>query len=80
LASWALGLVAVTLGVRLVLASFSEYICLRGNLARLALGLLPLKDLVAFGLWLSSFLGHEVVWQGRRYRLTREGLLEPLGE
>ena len=80
LASWALGLVASTLGVRLVLAWFSEYICLRGNLGRLALGLLPLKDIVAFGLWLSSFLGHEVVWQGRRYRLTREGLLEPLGK
>jgi ceramide glucosyltransferase len=76
-ASWALGLVAVTLAVRLAVAWVSEYVCLRGKLALPALLLLPLKDLVAFGLWLSSFGGNEVVWQGQRYRLSREGLLAP---
>ena len=45
-----------------------------------ALLLLPLKDLLSFGLWLASFLGNEVVWQGRRYRLTPDGLLVPLQE
>ena len=29
-------------------------------------------------LWLMSFLGSEVVWKGRRFRLTREGRLVPL--
>ena len=78
LASWALGLVAVTLALRFVLAWFSEKVCLGGNLSRLALFLLPWKDLSAFYLWLSSFGGNEVVWRGRRYRLTRDGLLTPL--
>jgi len=80
LASWVLGLVAATLAVRFVLAWFSEYVCLGGNLAPAAVLLLPVKDLLSFGLWLASFLGNEVVWQGRRYRLTQDGLLTPLRE
>jgi ceramide glucosyltransferase len=80
LAHWALGLVAATLAVRFVLAWFSEAVCLRGNLSPSALLLLPLKDLLSFGLWLTSFLGNEVTWKGRRYRLTREGILVPLEE
>lgn len=77
-ASWALGLVAVVLAVRTILARFAEGPCLKGTLPRAALLLLPLKDLLSFGLWLLSFLGQEVAWKGRRYRLTREGLLVPL--
>jgi ceramide glucosyltransferase len=79
-APWALGLVAATLVLRFGLAWFSEVMCLRGNVTLPALLLLPVKDLLAFFLWLSSFLGNEVVWKGRRFRLTREGLLVPIGE
>jgi ceramide glucosyltransferase len=78
LASWALGLVAVTLALRFVVAWFSETVCLGGHLSPPALLLLPVKDLVAFGLWCSSFWGKEVMWRSRRYRLTPEGLLVPL--
>jgi len=78
LAAWALGLVALTLGLRWAVAWFSEFVCLEGHLSRPALLLLPLKDLMAFSLWLSSFWGQEVVWGDRRYRLTRDGLLVPL--
>jgi ceramide glucosyltransferase len=80
LAPWALGLVAAVLALRLVLARFSEGPCLKGTLPWTAFFLLPLKDLLSFGLWLLSFLGHEVAWKGRRFRLTRQGLLVPLGE
>jgi ceramide glucosyltransferase len=79
-APWALGLLAATLTLRLGLAWFCEALCLKGKIAFPALLLLPLKDLLAFGLWLASFLGNEVIWKGRRYRLTREGRLEPLRE
>ncbi len=79
-APWAWGLAAAALALRLGLAWFSERLCLRGALPLPALLLLPLKDLLSFGLWLSSFLGNEVDWQGRRYRLSREGLLTPLEE
>jgi ceramide glucosyltransferase len=80
LAPWALGLAAATLALRLGLAWLSEVVFLRGPLPVPALLLLPLKDLLSFGLWLASFLGNEVVWKGRRFRLTREGRLVPGGE
>jgi ceramide glucosyltransferase len=80
LAPWALGLAAATLALRLGLAWCSEVVCLRGRLTLPALFLVPVKDLLAFVLWLSSFLGNTVVWKGQRFRLTREGRLAPIGE
>ena len=77
LAPWAWGLAAATLVLRGVLAGFSERRCLKGELPLGALALLPVKDLLAFGLWLASFLGHQVNWGGRSYRVTREGKLAP---
>lgn len=75
-ASWAVGLVAATVALRWGLAWFGEAVCLKGPLSFPALFLVPLKDLLSFGLWLASFLGNEVVWKGRRYHLTREGRLQ----
>ncbi len=77
LAPWAWGLVAATLALRGTLAIFSERRCLKGELPPWAFALLPLKDLLSFGLWLSSFLGSRVSWGGRSYRVTPEGKLAP---
>ena len=66
---------AATLTLRWTLAGFSEWTCLRGHLARNDFWLLPLKDLLAFGLWALSFLGDRVTWGGKTYRVTREGKL-----
>jgi ceramide glucosyltransferase len=77
LASWAWGLAAATLILRGVLAGFAGRRSLEGDLPLWALGLLPLKDLLAFGLWLASFLGSRVDWGGRPYRVTPEGKLSP---
>jgi ceramide glucosyltransferase len=78
LAPWALGLAAATLVLRGALAGFSERRCLKGELPLWAFALLPAKDLLAFGLWLASFLGHRVAWGGRSFRVTPEGKLAPL--
>ena len=75
---WAWALVAATLIIREVVANFSEFRCLRGELPWWAFGLLPVKDLFSFGLWLASFLGNGVTWGERTYRVTREGKLVPL--
>jgi ceramide glucosyltransferase len=75
LAPWAWALVAVTLILRGAVAGFSAKVCLRTELPRRAFALLPLKDLLAFGLWLLSFLGRRVSWGERAYRVTREGKL-----
>jgi ceramide glucosyltransferase len=77
LAPWAWGLAAATLVLRGVLAGFAEGRCLKGRLPLWAFGLLPLRDLLAFGLWLASFLGNRVAWGERAYRVTREGKLAP---
>ncbi|MCK9376685.1 MAG: bacteriohopanetetrol glucosamine biosynthesis glycosyltransferase HpnI [Syntrophobacterales bacterium] len=77
LAPWAWGAMFATLALRAVVAVFSEKLCLRGSLPLPAFALLPFKDLVAFGLWLASFLGSRVSWGGRAYRVTREGRLVP---
>jgi len=77
LAAWAWGLVAATLAIRGVVAVFSERLCLQGSLSWRTLGLLPLKDLLAFGLWLASFLGSRVAWGDRYFQVTPEGKLTP---
>ena len=37
--------------------------------------LVPIKDLLAVGVWALSFLGNSVVWRGQRYRVLRGGKL-----
>jgi ceramide glucosyltransferase len=80
LALWAGGLVLSVLVVRWLLTYGSERIFLRGELPWLYLALLPLKDLISFGLWLLSFLGDQVIWQGKKYRVTPAGKLIKLTE
>jgi ceramide glucosyltransferase len=77
LTPWAWGLVAATLTIRGVVAGFSERLCLQGDLSWWAFGLLPVKDLFSFGLWLASFLGSRVTWGERTFRVTPVGKLVP---
>jgi ceramide glucosyltransferase len=37
--------------------------------------LIPVKDLLQFGLWVSAFAGQHVEWRGERMRLRRDGTL-----
>ena len=74
----ALGLMAVTLLLRGTLAWFSERLCLKGELPAAAFLLVPLKDFLAFGLWLLSFLGRRVIWQDTPFKITPDGKLTPL--
>lgn len=40
--------------------------------------LLPVRDVLSFGVFLASFAGSSVDWQGRRYRVDRDGVLTSL--
>lgn len=40
--------------------------------------LYPLRDLLGFLCWIASYAGGTILWRGRRYRLTRGGLMHPL--
>lgn len=35
--------------------------------------LLPLRDLLSFGIWVAGFLGRTVAWRGRKLRVTKDG-------
>lgn len=37
--------------------------------------LIPLRDLLAFGVWLASFVGNHVYWRGTQYRILPGGKL-----
>jgi ceramide glucosyltransferase len=41
------------------------------------LWLVPLRDLIAVGVWIASFTGHTVVWRGDRFEL-KNGRLRPM--
>jgi len=42
------------------------------------MGLVPVRDVLSFILWASSFLGREVCWAGERFRVDADGRLHPL--
>ena len=41
--------------------------------------LYPIRDLLGFCCWAASYAGSTILWRGRRYRLTRGGLMHPAG-
>ncbi|HEY1159659.1 MAG TPA: glycosyltransferase [Terracidiphilus sp.] len=41
--------------------------------------LLPLRDLVAIGIWTAGFAGNTIVWRGERF-ILKDGKLQKLGE
>jgi len=43
------------------------------------LWLVPLRDGLCFLIWFISLLGRDVVWRDRRYRISRDGMLQPVG-
>jgi ceramide glucosyltransferase len=43
------------------------------------LWLLPLRDLVAMGVWVAGFAGNTIVWRGERF-LLKGGRLEPIAD
>jgi ceramide glucosyltransferase len=44
-----------------------------------SLWLLPLRDLVAVGVWMAGFAGNTIVWRGERLAL-KDGKLYKTGE
>jgi ceramide glucosyltransferase len=77
LAGWSLGLLAVAALLRFAVAAALCTSVLRDRTAGLDLWLLPLRDVVAWLVWITSFAGNTVVWRGERFRISG-GKLEKL--
>jgi ceramide glucosyltransferase len=74
-AAWALS--AATLAARVTMAWYVAVRRLRDPVARRALWLVPVRDLLGFALWIGAYLGTTIVWRGQRFRLGEGGRLEP---
>jgi ceramide glucosyltransferase len=55
----------------------ADRLVIRGGHTLSDLALLPVKDLLAFAVFVASFAGRRVTWRGRSFRLDREGRLLP---
>jgi ceramide glucosyltransferase len=75
--SLSLGLLGAGLILRLAAASVVGTAVLDDAATLPWLWLMPLRDLVAAGLWLTGLAGNTIVWRGERYRL-KNGRLHPL--
>ncbi|MEH1890448.1 MAG: hypothetical protein V7K92_13655 [Nostoc sp.] len=48
---------------------------LNDPIAKKFLWVVPLGDLIYFGIWCYGFLGSTIEWRGQRLKLTKEGKL-----
>ncbi|MBI4461162.1 MAG: bacteriohopanetetrol glucosamine biosynthesis glycosyltransferase HpnI [Acidobacteria bacterium] len=76
--SLVLPLVGICMAARMVLAWASAGWLLEDATFRRYWWLLPIQDLMAFGIWCWAFFGREVVWRGARFRVRKGGRLEPV--
>ena len=73
---WTWTTLAVTLLLRVASAMLAAKFVLNDPQVLRDLWLLPLRDLVALGIWIASYAGDEIEWRGQRFRLRR-GKLKP---
>ncbi|MBZ5679608.1 MAG: bacteriohopanetetrol glucosamine biosynthesis glycosyltransferase HpnI [Acidobacteriia bacterium] len=77
-AAWVWASFGLTLFLRLAVAlAIGKAVLRDGGLLR-HLWLLPLRDFIAVGVWITSFAGHTVTWRGDRFRL-KDGRLMRIG-
>ncbi len=75
---WGWGVLAVALAARVAAALLVDR-ALGLGVRPGRLVLLPLRDSLSFGIWVAAFARGTVVWQGRRYRMDREGRMIEAG-
>lgn len=75
--SFTLALLATTLGVRLLPAFLIGCYGLRDLTLIRYFWLIPIRDLISFGVWIVSFVGDEIEWRGARFRVLPGGQLAP---
>jgi len=74
-APWAWIVLGAVVALRLAVALMVGRVVLRDRQLRRNLWLLPLRDLLAVGVWIASFFGHTVSWRGDRFKLKNGRLV-----
>jgi ceramide glucosyltransferase len=75
-ARWAWSLLATVLFIRVVMALCVGVGVMRDRQVLRDLWLLPLRDVIALGIWIASFAGHKVHWRGDEF-ILKDGKLRP---
>jgi ceramide glucosyltransferase len=75
-ALWSWALLAAALMVRLAMAVVVGVAAVHDTAVLRRLWLLPLRDLVALGVWVASYAGHTVAWRGDEF-ILKDGKLRP---
>lgn len=73
-ALWSCAMLAVTLVLRLAVSLMVGWVILRDDQVLRYAWLIPLRDLIAVGVWIASLGGHTVIWRGERF-WVKEGKL-----
>jgi ceramide glucosyltransferase len=68
-------LLAITLVIRLSMAWLIGVEWLGDGLLRKYFWLVPIRDLLSFLIWCSSWVGKRVEWRGRQYEVARDGTM-----
>ncbi len=71
-------LVALTLLLRFIAAIFAGVVLMQDRVLLKYLWLVPIRDLMGFGVWIVSFVGKEIRWRGNRFIVRRSGKIEPV--
>jgi ceramide glucosyltransferase len=71
---------AVTWLIRLVMGWIVGVKSLNDPVAKKFFWLIPLRDLISFAVWCSSFMGNRIEWRGKQWTLTKGGKLTPLSQ
>jgi ceramide glucosyltransferase len=74
-APWSWAVLGVTALLRLAVALAVGSAVLEDRQLLRSLWLLPVRDLVAVGVWVASFAGHTVTWRGDRFELRKGRLI-----
>jgi ceramide glucosyltransferase len=72
-------LLAYSIVNRMVLAALVGSQAVRERHLLRTILLHPVRDFLGFCCWAASYLGSTILWRGRRYRLSRGGLMHPVG-
>src|SRR5579864_766539 len=70
-AAWAWAALGITLILRFAVAMIIGRSVLQDLQIPRLLWLLPVRDLIAVGVWIASFFGHTVTWRGDRFELKK---------
>ncbi|MGE0101386.1 MAG: bacteriohopanetetrol glucosamine biosynthesis glycosyltransferase HpnI [Blastocatellales bacterium] len=78
--SFAWGMLGLTLAIRYLPVFLIGVYGLRDFVLMRFFWLVPVRDLITFGIWLVSFRGDEIQWRGDNFRVLRSGKLTLAGK